>query len=227
MRRCIVLFAKKPEAGKVKTRLESACTLLEAARLYRAFLLDTATVISAAQAGEKVIAYTPRGAEDSLRNLLCEVGSFTYVAQCDGSLGERMQNAIESALGRGAECAVLLGSDSPDVPVEYVNRAFEMLVEHSLVLGPSTDGGYYLIGLRRGARCPLSGISWSTGEVLDQTLAASGDQSLGLLPVWYDVDTPQEAACLRVHLRAQRLTGAAVGRYSLPVLEQMALPSPS
>ena len=169
--RCIVLFAKKPEAGKVKTRLEPVCTPSEAARLYRAFLLDTATVISAAQAEEKVIAYAPRGAEDSLSDLLCKAGSFTYVAQCDGSLGERMQNAIESALGRGAECVVLLGSDSPDVPVEYVNRAFEMLVEHSLVLGPSTDGGYYLIGLRA-ACCPLSDIAWST-DVLDQTLAES------------------------------------------------------
>lgn len=227
MRRCIVLFAKKPEAGKVKTRLESACTPSEAARLYRAFLLDTATVISDAQAEEKVIAYTPMGAEDYLRGLLCKAGSFTYLAQCDGPLGERMQNAIESALGRGAECVVLLGSDSPDVPVDYINRAFEMLVEHSLVLGPSTDGGYYLIGLRCGACCPLSGIAWSTGDVLDQTLAEIGDQPFGLLPVWYDVDTPQEAAFLRVHLRAQRLAGTVVGRYSLPVLEHMALPSPS
>jgi len=227
LRRCIVMFAKKPEAGKVKTRLESACTPSEAARLYRAFLLDTATVISAAQSEEKVIAYTPKGAEDSLRDILCEAGSFTYVAQCDGTLGERMNNSIEGALGRGAECVVLLGSDSPDVPVEYVNRAFEMLVKHPLVVGPSTDGGYYLIGLRRDARGPLLDIAWSTGDVLDQTLAAIGDQSLGLLPVWYDVDTPQEAAFLRVHLRAQRLAGTAVGRYSLPVLEQMTLPSPS
>jgi len=227
LRRCVALLAKKPEAGKVKTRLESACTSSEAACLYRAFLLDTATVISAVQAEEKVIAYTPIGAEEFLRDILCEVGSFTYLAQCDGTLGERMHNSIEGALGRGAERVVLLGSDSPDVPVEYVNRAFEMLVKHPLVLGPSTDGGYYLIGLRRDARCPMSDIAWSTGDVLEQTLAAIGDQSLGLLPVWYDVDTPQEAAFLRVHLRAQRLAGTAVGRYSLPMLDQMILPSPS
>lgn len=227
MERCIALFAKRPEAGKVKTRLQSACSLSEAARLYRAFLLDTATTISAVYAEERVIAYTPIGAEDFLRDLLHEVGPFTYVAQCDGTLGERMQDVIEGAWKRGAERVLLLGSDSPDLPAEYVNRAFEMLVEHPLVLGPSTDGGYYLLGLRRGAHCPLSDIAWSTGQVLDQTLAAVGDQSIGLLPVWYDVDTPREAAFLRVHLRAQRLSGAAVGWHSLPVLEEMTLPSPS
>ena len=73
----------------------------------------------------------------------------------------------------------------------------------------------------------MADIAWSTGDVLDQTLAAIGEQSLGLLPVWYDVDTPREAAFLRVHLRAQQLAGTAVGRYSLPALEQMVLPSPS
>ena len=227
MRRCVALFAKRPEAGKVKTRLQSACSPSEAAHLYRAFLLDTATTVSAVRAEEKVIAYAPTGAEEFLRDLLCEAGSFTYVAQRDGTLGERMQDVIDGALGRGAERVVLLGSDSPDLPAEYINRAFDLLVEHPLVLGPSTDGGYYLIGLQRGARCPMADIAWSTGDVLDQTLAAIGEQSLGLLPVWYDVDTPREAAFLRVHLRAQRLAGTAVGRYSLPALEQMALPSPS
>ena len=86
MGRCVALFAKRPEAGKVKTRLQSACSPSEAAYLYRAFLLDTATTVSAVRAEEKVIAYAPTGAEEFLRDLLCEAGSFTYVAQRDGTL---------------------------------------------------------------------------------------------------------------------------------------------
>ena len=109
MRRCVALFAKRPEAGKVKTRLQSACSPSEAAHLYRAFLLDTANTVSAVRAEEKVIAYAPTGAEEFLRDLLCEAGSFTYVAQRDGTLGERMQDVIDGALGRGAERVVLLG----------------------------------------------------------------------------------------------------------------------
>ena len=151
MGRCVALFAKRPEAGKVKTRLQSACSPSEAAHLYRAFLLDTATTVSAAWAEEKVIAYAPTGAEEFLRDLLCEAGSFTYVAQRDGTLGERMQDVIDGALGRGAERVVLLGSDSPDLPAEYINRAFDLLVEHSLV-----EHRWRILPDWLAARCALS-----------------------------------------------------------------------
>ncbi len=227
MRRCIALFAKNPVPGAVKTRLHAHCDPADAARLYRAFLLDSAALVAGVSAEEKIIAYAPADAEAKLRALLVEVGEFTYVAQCEGGLGARMTEVVTISSERGAEAVVLLGSDSPNVPTAYVECAFRLLEEHEVVIGPSTDGGYYLMGLQRGAACPFSDIDWSTGAVLEQTLERIGDQSLGLLPPWYDVDTPEDAALLRVHLRAQFRTGLRAGARSLKVLEELELPPPS
>ena len=215
MGRCVALFAKRPEAGKVKTRLQSACSPSEAAHLYRAFLLDTATTVSAVQAEEKVIAYAPTGAEESLRDLLCEAGSFTYVAQRDGTLGERMQDVIDGALGRGAERVVLLGSDSPDLPAEYINRACDLLVEHSLVLGPSTDGGYRLEHGRR-AR-PDAGGHWraiarpAAGLVRRGYAARSrlSPRSFACAAVGRNGDRPLQPASVRADGATLSIVGAA------------------
>jgi len=227
MSNCVVLFVKKPEAGKVKTRLQSHCSAEQAGQLYRAFLLDSAEMLAASAAKKKVIAYAPVDAEDSLRELLSPCGDFEYVAQPAGDLGGRLRETVEWTFAKGASRTVVLGSDSPSMPVEYIDRALNLLEEREVVLGPSTDGGYYLIGQQTGGPCLYSDIPWSTGMVLEETLARLGEQSLGLLPPWYDVDTPPEAAFLRTHLWALRRAGLMVGRHSLPVLETMELPPPS
>lgn len=227
MKRCIALLAKNPEAGQVKTRLQPCCSPEDAAALYAAFLRDSAELLAAARADEKIVAYAPRAGREALQQLLKDCGDFTYVAQADGDLGARLQAVVQGAVARGAECVVVIGSDSPSLPCEYLDRAFELLEAHQVVLGPSTDGGYYLIGLQRTARCPFSHIAWSSGAVLEQTLQQIGGQSLGLLPPWYDVDTPTEAAFLRIHLRALHRAGSASGRHSLTALEGIELPPPS
>lgn len=223
----VVLFVKKPEAGKVKTRLQSHCSAEEAARLYRAFLLDSAETLAASAASRKVVAYAPATAENSLRKLLSTAGDFEYVAQPMGDLGNRLQEVVQWAFARGTEKVVVLGSDSPSMPVEYINRALELLQQSDVVLGPSTDGGYYLLGQRRGEHRLFSSIEWGTGVVLEQTLARLDGQQLALLPPWYDIDTPREAAFLRAHLAAMRRAGLTAGRHSLAVLETMQLPPPS
>lgn len=226
MATCAVLFAKKPTPGAVKTRLQSHWSAAEAARLYEALLLDCATALSATQAAAKLVAFAPAHAEDALRTLLAPIGEFEYVPQIEADLGQRMEALMQWAFAQGAERVVLVGSDSPSLPAAYIDEGLALLREKEVVLGPSTDGGYYLVGRRKGASRIFQDVAWSTGMVLEQTLTRLGTQTLGLLPPWYDVDTPAEAGFLKVHLEALARAGSAQGRHSLAVLRDLALPRP-
>ncbi|MCY3787456.1 MAG: TIGR04282 family arsenosugar biosynthesis glycosyltransferase [Gemmatimonadetes bacterium] len=226
MSTCAVLFAKKPAPGAVKTRLQSHLSARDAARLYEALLLDCATALHATHAVTKVIAFAPADAEESLRTLLTPIGSFEYVPQSEGDLGQRMEGLMQWGFVQGAERVVLVGSDSPSLPAAYIDEGLALLREKEVVLGPSTDGGYYLVGRRKGESRIFQDVAWSTGMVLEQTLGRLGTQTLGLLPPWYDVDTPAEAGFLKVHLEALARAGSTQGQHSLAVLRDLALPQP-
>ena len=226
MSTCAVLFAKKPTPGAVKTRLQSHLSASEAARLYEALLLDCATALHATQAAVKVVAFTPAHAEDALRALLAPIGTFEYAPQPEGDLGQRMEGLMQWAFAQKAERVVLVGSDSPSLPASYIDAGLALLREKEVVLGPSTDGGYYLVGRRKGASRIFQDVAWSTEMVLEQTLARLGTQTLGLLPPWYDVDTPADAGFLKVHLEALARAGSTQGQHSLAVLRDLALPLP-
>ena len=133
---------------------------------------------------------------------------------------------MQWAFARGAERVVLVGSDSPSLPAAYLDEGLALLREKEVVLGPSMDGGYYLVGRRKGESRIFQDVNWSTGMVLGQTLARLGTQTLGLLPPWYDVDTPAEAGFLKVHLEALARAGSTQGQHSLAVLRDLALPLP-
>ena len=226
MSTCAVLFAKKPAPGAVKTRLQSHLSARDAARLYEALLLDCATVLHATTAATKVVAFAPADAEEALRTLLTPIGVFEYVPQIGADLGQRMEGLMQWAFARGAERVVLVGSDSPSLPAAYIDEGLSLLREKEVVLGPSMDGGYYLVGRRKGESRIFQDVAWSTGMVLEQTLARLGTQTLGLLPPWYDVDTPVEAGFLKVHLEALARAGSTQGQHSLAVLRDLALPLP-
>ena len=226
MSTCAVLFAKKPAPGAVKTRLQSHLSAHDAARLYEALLLDCATALHATTAAAKVVAFAPADAEEVLRDLLTPIGAFEYVPQPEGDLGQRMEGLMQWAFARGAERVVLVGSDSPSLPASYIDAGLALLREKEVVLGPSTDGGYYLVGRRKGESRIFQDVAWSTGEVLKQTLVRLGTQTLGLLPPWYDVDTPADAGFLKVHLEALARAGSTQGRHSLAVLRDLKLPLP-
>ena len=226
MSTCAVLFAKQPTPGAVKTRLQSHLSAPEAARLYEAMLLDCATALHATKAAAKVVAFAPAHAEDALRTLLAPIGVFEYVPQIEADLGQRMEALMQWAFARGAERVVLVGSDSPSLPTAYIDEGLELLREKEVVLGPSTDGGYYLVGRRKGDSRIFQDVAWSTGMVLEQTLARLGTQTFGLLPPWYDVDTPVDAGFLKVHLEALARADNTQGQYSLAVLRDLVLPLP-
>jgi len=189
----LAVMTKAPQAGRVKTRLTPLLSPGEAAALNTCFLHDTATAISSAASSGKaqgVGVYTPVGAESAYSGIL--PGEFILVPQRGDKFGERLQAATDDLLQLGFSAVCLIDSDSPTVPptafaqaVEYLSRS-----EDCVVLGPSDDGGYYLIGLKKSHHELFDQIDWSTERVLEQTIAAAReiDLPVHLLPSWYDVD---------------------------------------
>ncbi|MCC7263547.1 MAG: TIGR04282 family arsenosugar biosynthesis glycosyltransferase [Candidatus Latescibacteria bacterium] len=223
---CVLLFAKAPWPGKVKTRLHGCCTPQEAADLYRGFLLDSVALLRASGAGLKVVACEPPAAQEELAGLLGGEG-LIFVPQPQTDLGGRLVQLFAWAFDQGMERVLALGSDSPSLPAGRLDEALELLAEREVVIGPSTDGGYYLIGLRQPAPELFAGLDWSTGRVLAQTLERLGERSLGLLPIGYDVDTPQDAGLLKVHLEALARAGHPAAAHTRQAIQPLILPDPS
>jgi hypothetical protein len=120
--------------------------------------------------------------------------SVIYRQQGDGDLGRRMAIAFQTALEAGKQRVVVIGTDCPDLKAEVMVKAFHALEQHDLVLGPAQDGGYYLIGLCRLIPELFTGISWSTAEVLQQTMSIAQRLELAVayLPRLSDVDRPED-----------------------------------
>jgi rSAM/selenodomain-associated transferase 1 len=177
------VFAKEPVAGRVKTRLCPPLTPAQAAQLYRISLLETVSVMS--DAGfDPVVFYT--GDEAFFRRTFPRT---RLVPQGEGNLGERMERALELLLGECA-AAVLIGSDSPDLPPSHVKEAFAALAEADFVTAPSRDGGYVLVGERRHHPELFRNIPWSTDAVLETTRRRAVEESVnyGEVGGWDDVD---------------------------------------
>lgn len=195
-------MAKAPRAGKVKTRLSPPLTLDQTAALNIRFLRDTAENLATIPGSAGLISYTPIGDETLFAGLL--PGTFALVPQRGDTFGERLLLAAEDilAIGYGAVC--LIDSDSPTVPAAAYQQAVEALSGpgNRVVLGPSSDGGYYLIGMKHPYPEPFENISWSTGSVLEETMARcrEADLEVVLLPVWYDVDDAETLAILNEEL---------------------------
>jgi rSAM/selenodomain-associated transferase 1 len=206
--RCaLAVMAKAPRAGKVKTRLSPPLTPEESAALNICFLQDTTQNIAEVSVhGQSagLVCYTPVGDEAAFDDLL--PSGFQLIPQRGNEFGERLLAATEDILRCGFGSVCLIDSDSPTVPTTAFHQAVAELAKPGdrIVLGPSNDGGYYLIGLKRAHPEPFTGINWSTGTVFSETVAAAkaADIETIILPLWYDVD---DAATLAV-LSAELLT---------------------
>lgn len=192
-RKGLIVFAREPLPGRVKTRLAAAIGDQAAVELYRAMLRDVLDLSRRLTDVETVIYWDCE--EKSLPRLeqIYRCGSRR---QIPGDLGQRMQAAFEEMFADGFESCCIIGSDTPDLPHAYILDAFELLEDRRFdaVLGPSADGGYYLLGLKRLYPQLFHGIDWSTSHVFRQSLAAAGSAGAvaGLLPEWYDIDTPED-----------------------------------
>lgn len=204
------IFAKFWSPGGVKTRLAADIGIFAASRLYRVFLHSLLTGLSGAGQRREVI-YAPRPRRRAFAAMLRSLpacprdprSAWQLVPQGTGDLGERLQGYFARSFARGAERVVVLGSDSPTLSAVTVERAFECLRHHPVVLGPTYDGGYYLVGARQSVPPIFDGIAWSTPRVWRQTVQRLRDTGVSFaeLAPWYDVDELADLRRLGEELR--------------------------
>lgn len=226
----LVVMARAPVAGQVKTRLwqgeaaaglsdQRALSAAEAAQLHAAFIVDVCSKgvqagfarLRLYVAGSDAEAMAPAAWATQLAQ------GFTLHAQQGADLGARMEHALRTELAQGAQAVIIVGTDSPTLPVRYLQGAMAQLTGGAaqVVLGPASDGGYYLIG----ASQPMpelfaDGMKWGTSSVLPTTLQRLREHQrqhpklrCHLLPFFYDVDTPSDLRLLREHLQFSQNKG--------------------
>ena len=193
------MFAKYWEPGQVKTRLAATLGEQPSARVYQVFV-ETLIHRLADVADHRILAFAPPDREHNFQQVQA---TWDLQRQLDpGDLGDRMQNFFETALRDGFDRVVLIGSDSPDLPVDVLHQAFEQLGDHDVVLGPSLDGGYYLIGVAGQVPSVFDGMPWSSPELWETTVRRLTEQQcrFAVLPTWYDVDTLADLTLLNKKL---------------------------
>ena len=198
----LAIMAKAPIAGTVKTRLLPYLSAEDAAELARSLLLDQLNHLCAIEAADLYVAFTPLQEEARMKQLA--PAPFQLFSQSEGDLGVRMQNVFTQLFGKGHQAIVLIGADLMPVPFEYFAQAYDYLdgPEPRVVLGPSRDGGYYLVGLNRPMPAMFENMIWSHDQVFTQTVTKLAD--LGIeprqLPIWFDIDTPDDLQILMTRM---------------------------
>ncbi len=191
----LIIFAKAPTPGQVKTRLCPPLTPDEAATLHGSFVLDalerTKTAVTKLKLPiDRYLACAPSSALVFFK-IMEERQAVRLIDQEGDDLGERMSRAFETMFQRGYRHVMIVGTDVPSLPLDHYKQALAELDKHDIVLGPALDGGYYLIGLNKPAPAILENMPWSTDQVLALTREKANGLglSIGLLPQWQDVDT--------------------------------------
>ena len=200
-RAAVFIMAKTPRPGEVKTRLCPPLTPAHAAELYRCFLRDKIQQVRSLKEAIPAVAYAPVEGRSLFEAL---APGFALVPQRGPDLGARLANGFADFLGNGYDAALAIDSDTPTLPLAFLEQALALMRTPSVdvVLGPSEDGGYYLIGLRALHPELFEGIPWSTSEVLAETVRRAEGKGLRVarLPEWYDVDTPGDLERLKAAL---------------------------
>ncbi|MCP9450885.1 MAG: TIGR04282 family arsenosugar biosynthesis glycosyltransferase [Nitrospira sp.] len=207
----LVVFAKAPIPGQVKTRLCPPLTPDEAATLHGSFVLDTVERTKAATERftlpiDRFLACAPSSAHPFFKVLEAR-HHVRLIDQTGEDLGERMARTFDELFAQGYRSAVLVGTDVPSLPLEEYRRAFALLESHDIVLGPALDGGYYLLGLTRPAPALFTDMPWSTGDVrtITEERARSLELTIALTAPWRDIDTIEDLTAL---IDANRLDAA-------------------
>ena len=183
----VLVFQKNEVLGKVKTRLASGMGELRALEIYRHLVQMTYSAL--AEVPASIWTYFSDFIPKTVNSPIAK--SFAQEGQ---DLGDRMAGAFARSFELGMDKVVLIGTDCPTLQSQHLNEAFEALTHSDLVLGPATDGGYYLIGMKRRADYLFEGISWSTSQVLTETLNVASQHGLTttLLQELNDIDTSED-----------------------------------
>jgi len=218
----ICLFAKYPAPGKVKDRLEKVVGKKQAAFLARAFLLDTISTSLRVPRADLYLAHSPSDSGKDFENLLYlfaavekdnkiarKAGLITLIPQSDGDLGSRLKMASEFFFSNGARRVVFLGSDCPLLQPVVLRASFELLKKNQVIVGPTFDGRYYLIGIAGHFPEMFEGIDWSASSVYRETVSRLSKNGLEWqeLELSYDVDGPEELEQLYSDIDNLRLAG--------------------
>ncbi|UBF25509.1 TIGR04282 family arsenosugar biosynthesis glycosyltransferase [Kovacikia minuta CCNUW1] len=190
----LIVFTRYPEPGKAKTRLIPVLGAEGAAELHRQMAEHTLAQIRGLQAIRTLKVEVRFAGGDAARMQSWLGANLDYQVQPEGDLGDRMFQSFQSAYNNGSDATLIIGTDCPELDTLLMQKAFQTLHHHDLVLGPATDGGYYLIGLHHPIPELFQGIAWSTSQVLSQTVAIAERLNLAIayLPTLSDVDHPQD-----------------------------------
>ena len=191
--RAVIVMAKRPAAGSTKTRLVPAFSPQEAAEFYERLLFDTIDMLTARDDCETIIAVDEPA---SVSYFDQSAPGLRQLPQGSGALGDRLASVLSDALELGFESVFAINSDGPDLPPEHLDAAFAQLDQPDIdvVLGPTDDGGYYLIGWRQPWSPMVTDVVMSTPDVLADTLAITEKigARVALAPSWFDVDVPED-----------------------------------
>jgi rSAM/selenodomain-associated transferase 1 len=205
VKQALIIFARLPRPGEVKTRLGKEVGMAEASEIYREFAQHVFSIgDQLAATGTRIyLFYDAVAKEQDIRAWIRHL--FVFAPQSEESLGERMQRAFDKAFMEGAGRSVIIGTDVPELEASTVLNAFDRLSSHDVVIGPSTDGGYYLLGMNRPTKEIFKGIKWSTDSVYRESIKRLDSLSLSysVLPELADIDTKEDYAR---YLRRQRST---------------------
>jgi len=190
MKNAVICFTRVPKAGQTKTRLLPVLKPEQCAQLHWAFLRDLAVLYRQLDA-HLFVAYTPDADWESLKQVLPPAG---YIPQKGKDLGEKMYRCIRKVLELGYESVILTGSDLPLMTADHLRSGFAALEENDIAIGPTSDGGYYLIGMKKPCRDVFRVEGYGGSSVLENTLAAAKDagRTVGLARHCDDVDTPED-----------------------------------
>jgi rSAM/selenodomain-associated transferase 1 len=194
---CLIIFAKEPQKGRVKTRLAEHLGDDKSLALYKALLKDTLNLVRRVEVDKKILAYESFHEDPKfLRNI---AGDFSFYNQEGHDLGERMHNAFGRTKKLGALKSIIVGSDAPTLPPSFIKEAFNKLDKFDIVIGPTNDGGYYLVGLKDPCIELFQDVVWSSDTVLDTTVSNAErlGKSIDILNSWYDIDTIDDFESLR------------------------------
>lgn len=209
MKRALICFTRPPVPGRTKTRLMPHLSGEACAALHAAFLRDIAAVCGQVDA-DLYVAYAPEGDWSALQEIF--PAALDFFPQTGEGLGERMHRALSRVLALGYDACVLIGSDLPELTAEHLSAAFAALEEADVTLGPTADGGYYLVGLKKPCRPLFAGQRYGHNSVYENTLAAiraSGGRFLPAPPC-RDVDVPEDLMRLPGTVRPDSCTARAL-----------------
>lgn len=188
----VILFVKYPLEAKVKTRLAETIGNKKAVNIYSLLAENVVRNIQRLKNTYNYIFYSEESEKEKIKNWI--KGSFFYSPQKGNGLGARMSNAFKLVFGHGAEKALIIGTDIPDLSTEIINDAIKKLHEYDVVIGPSPDGGYYLLGMKKFTPELFENITYSTNTVFEDTIKKIKDkkQSYTTLETLEDIDTESE-----------------------------------